>query len=127
MTALYCILLRLYPAPFYDRFARDMSADFDDGYSDARHKGLVTRIEFIMRSHGDLLATVAAQWRYTESFMIWRASVSISLTIWALVFVIAAFEWPRGPATLLFVVQLSLALTTCAALTIGLALHSTRR
>ena len=127
MTALYRILLRLYPAPFYERFARDMSADFDDGYSDARHKGLVTLIEFIVRTHGDLLATVAAQWRDTESFMIWRVSGSIALTIWALVFVIAAFERPRGTAKQLFVVQHSLALTTCAAFTIGLALRSTRR
>lgn len=126
MTSLYCILLRLYPAAFYDRFARDMLADLDDGCADARQRGRLTLIEFFMRSHADLLASVATQWRYTESFTIWRASVSIALTIWVLVFVIAAMEWPRGPVTPLFAVQLSLALTIGAALTIGLALHSTR-
>ena len=124
MRTAYGWLLRFYPAPFYDRFARDMYADFNDGYSAAGHDGLLTRMGFTLRSYCDLVASVVRQWQLAESFVIWRAAILIALSLWALVFVVAALEWPRGPATLAFVVQLFLALTVCAALTIGLALRN---
>ena len=50
-----------------------------------------------------------------------------ALLIWTIVFVIAALEWPAGPATLWFVMQLSVALATCAAITVGMALQHMRR
>lgn len=81
-------------------------------------------MRFTLRSCCDLATSVVAQWWHTETFAIWRAAILIALTAWALVFVVAALEWPRGPATLAFVVQLSLVLTICAALTIGLALRN---
>lgn len=36
MRTVHGWLLRLYPASFYHGFARDMCADFDDGYGAAR-------------------------------------------------------------------------------------------
>ena len=127
MTTLYRVLLRLYPASFYHRFAREMAADYTDGFCKARGASLLTGIEFAMRAYGDLFTSVVAQWHRSESYLLWRAAVLIALIFWGLVFAIAALEWPNGPGTTSFAVQLSLALTTCAALTIGLALHGTRR
>lgn len=127
MTAFYRALLRLYPASFYDRFARDMAADFDEGYGEASHHGLFRHIEFVLHGYGDLFASLVAQWRGSELYLVWRASVLIALLFWGLAFVIAALEWPRGPGTMATAVQIAIALTTCATLTIGLAVLSTRQ
>ena len=127
MTTLYRWLLRLYPAPFYRRFAHDMVADFNDGYGAACHGDSWTRFGFLARSYSDVIASALAEWSSTEIFIIWRTAVLAALSIWAIVFVIAALEWPAGPATLWFVMQLSVALATCAAITIGMALQHMRR
>jgi len=127
MNTLYRWLLRLYPAPFSRRFAHDMVADFNDGYSAACHGDSWTRFGFLARSCSDVIASALAEWSSTEIFIIWRTAVLAALSIWAIVFVIAALEWPAGPATLWFVRQLSVALATCAAITIGIALEQMRR
>ena len=127
MNTLYRWLLRLYPAPFYRRFAHDMVADFNDGYSAACHGDWWTRFGFLARSYSDVIASAQAEWSSTETFIVWRTAVLAALSIWAIVFVIAALEWPAGPATLWFVMQLSVALATCAAITIGMALQHMRR
>jgi hypothetical protein len=127
MKTLYCWLLRSYPAPFYRRFAHDMVADFNDGYSAACRGDSWTRFGFLARSYSDVIASALAEWSSTEIFIIWRTAVLAALSIWAIVFVIAALEWPAGPATLWFVLQLSVALATCAAITIGMALQRVRR
>jgi hypothetical protein len=127
MNALYRWLLRLYPAPFYRRFAQDMVADFNDGYSAACHGDSWTRFGFLARSYSDVIASALAEWSSTEIFIVWRTAVLAALSIWAIVFVIAVLEWPAGPATLWFVMQLSVALATCAAITIGIALQQMRR
>jgi hypothetical protein len=127
MNTLYRWLLRLYPAPFYRRFAHDMVADFNDGYSAACHRDSWTRFGFLARSYSDVIASALAEWSSTEIFIVWRTAVLAALSIWAIVFVIAALEWPAGAATLRFVVQLSVALATCAAITIGMALQHMRR
>lgn len=127
MNTLYRWLLRLYPAPFYRRFAHDMVADFNDGYSAACHGDPWTRFGFLARSYFDVIASALAEWSSTEIFIVWRTAVPVALSIWAIVFVIAALEWPAGPATLWFVMQLSVALATCAAITIGMALQHMRR
>ena len=127
MNTLYRWLLRLYPAPFYRRFAHDMVADFNDGYSAACHGDSWTRFGFLARSYSDVIASALAEWSSTEIFIVWRTAVLAALSIWAIVFVIAVLEWPAGPATLWFVMQLSVALATCAAITIGIALQQMRR
>jgi len=127
VNTLYRWLLRLYPAPFYRRFAHDMVADFNDGYSAACHGDSWTRFGFLSRSYSDVIASALAEWSSTEIFIVWRTAVLAALSIWAIVFVIAALEWPAGPATLWFVMQLSVALATCAAITIGIALQQMRR
>ena len=127
MNTLYRWLLRLYPAPFYRRFAHDMVADFNDGYSAACHGDWWTRFGFLARSYSDVIASAQAEWSSTEIFIVWRTAVLAALSIWAIVFVIAALEWPAGPATLWFVMQLSVAMAACAAITIGMALQHMRR
>ena len=127
MKALYRWLLRLYPTPFYRRFAHDMVADFNDGYSAACHGDSWTRFGFLARSYSDVIASAQAEWSSTETFVVWRTAVLAALSIWTIVFVIAALEWPAGPATLWFVMQLSVAMAACAAITIGMALQHMRR
>lgn len=127
MNTLYRWLLRLYPAPFYRRFAHDMVADFNDGYSAACHGDPWTRFGFLARSYSDVIASALAEWSSTEIFIVWRTAVLAALSIWAIVFVIAALEWPAGPATLWFVMQLSVAMAARAAITIGMALQHMRR
>ena len=127
MRTVYCWLLRLYPAPFYERFAREMAADFDDGYVAARRVDSWARIGFIVHSYADVLTSVLAEWSHAEIFVIWKPATLTALSLWTIVFVVAALEWPKGPATAAFVLQLFGALTTCAALTIGMALQRMRR
>jgi hypothetical protein len=127
MKTLYGWLLRLFPAPFYRRFAHDMVADFNDGYSAACHGDWWTRFGFLARSYSDVIASAQAEWSTTEIFIVWRTAVLAALSIWAIVFVVAALEWPAGPATLWFVMQLSGAMAACAAITIGMALQHMRR
>lgn len=126
MRTVYGWLLHLYPAPFYHRFARDMVADFRDGYAAACRAGSRTRLGFVTRSYCDVVGSGLSEWCSSETFVIWRTAVLAALVIWIIVFAIAALEWPAGPATLKFVVQLSVALSTCAAITVGMALQRMR-
>ena len=84
-----------------------MVADFNDGFSAACRGDSWTRFGFLARSYADVIASALAEWSSTEIFIIWRTAVLAALSIWAIVFVSAALEWPAGPATLWFVLQLS--------------------
>jgi hypothetical protein len=120
---LYTWLLRLYPTTFYDQFARDMSADFRDGHAAARRDGLRTRLSFTARSYGDLVVSLLSQRVDTERFVIWRMSVLVALAIWAVAVGVASFEWSNGPARPWFLMQLGVAVTAGATLTIAIALR----
>ena len=120
---MYGWLLRLYPCQFHSRFTRDMLADFQDGYAVARRLGPLTVISFMTHSYVDLVSSLVSQWGNTESFVIWRTAVSVGLAFWAAALGVAALEWTGGPATLWFAMQLGMALTACAAVTIAIALR----
>ena len=82
MKTLYGWLLRLFPAPFYRRFAHDMVADFNDGYSAACHGDWWTRFGFLARSYSDVIASAQPEWSTTEIFIVWRTAVLAALSIW---------------------------------------------
>ena len=107
---LYHGLLGLYPRAFYLRFARDMAADFDDGYAAARRNGRATCISFTASGYADLAMSLLSQWRDTELFVIWRVSVLVAVSIWTIAFAVAALEWSGGPAAPWFAIQLGIAL-----------------
>ena len=126
MRIVYGWLLRLYPAPFYERFAPEMVADFDEAYSAACRVDTWGRSGFLVHSYADVFTSVLAEWSHAEIFVIWKTATLVALSVWTIVFVVAALEWPKGPATIGFVMQVFFALTTCAALTIGMALWRMR-
>ena len=121
---LYNGMLRLYPRAFSVRFARDMSADFDDGYAAARRNGRAASISFTARGSADLAMSLLSQWRDTELFVIWRVPVLVAVSIWAIAFAVAALEWSGGPAAPWFAIQLGIALIAGSALTVGVALRN---
>ena len=91
---LYDGMLRLYPRAFYLRFARDMSADFHDGYAAAHRNSRAAIISFTARGYADLAVSLLSQWLATESFVIWRTSVLVAISIWTVAFTVSArMEW----------------------------------
>jgi hypothetical protein len=116
-VTIYRWLLRLYPATFYSQFAADMSADYGDGYAVARGRGRRAVASFVARSYGDLAVSLLFQWLRNESFLIGATSVSVALAIWAGAIYVAAHEWPDGPVTPWFLMQLAVALTAGSVLT----------
>jgi hypothetical protein len=110
----YGLLLQLYPSPFYDQFASDMDEDFCEGYAHARRHGTSAAARFVVRSHGDLMRTVIAQWLGTRECAIGASILTASAAIWAGAIWIASQEWPGGPMTPRFVIQLGLLLGACA-------------
>jgi hypothetical protein len=127
MTTLYSWLLRLYPTSFRRRFGRDMLADFRDGYTAASRGGRLTALGFLVGAHTDLASSLLSQWRNSEPFVIGGAALLVAVSIWAGAFIVASLEWPDGPATLSFAVQLGLAVTACATLTIGMMLRTRKQ
>jgi len=121
---LYDGMLRLYPRAFYLRFARDMSADFHDGYAAAHRNSRAAIISFTARGYADLAVSLLSQWLATESFVIWRTSVLVAISIWTVAFTVAALEWSGGPAGPWFAIQLGIALIAGSTLTVGLALRN---
>ena len=121
---MYGWLLRLYTRRFRSEFASDMLADFHDGYTAARRLGPLTVMSFMTHSYSDLAASLISQWRNSESFVVWGAAVLVGLSFWATALGVAALEWTGGPATLWFVMQLGMALSACAAVTIAIALRN---
>jgi hypothetical protein len=126
MKTVYGWMLWLYPAPFRARFARDMAADFRDGYASACRGGLVTRGAFVVRAYADVVASILTEWSHADVLVIWRIAVLTALSMWTVVFVVAALEWPGGPATLESALQLFVAVSTGAALTIATVLRRVR-
>ncbi len=124
MTTLYSWLLRLYPTSFRRRFGRDMLADFCDGYTAASREGRLTALGFLIGAHTDLAISLLSQWRNSEPFVIGGASLLVAISIWAGAFIVAALEWPGGPATVSFAVQLGVGVMVCATLTIGILLRT---
>ena len=123
---MYDWLLHLYPRRFRSQFASDMLADFHDGYTVARHLGPLAVMSFMTHSYSDLAVSLISQWRNTESFVVWRAAVSVGLSFWAAALGVAALEWTGGPATLWFAMQIGMALTACSAVTVAIALRNNR-
>jgi hypothetical protein len=114
----YRVLLHLFPAAFRRQFIADMSADFDDGYTDATRKGPIAVASFILRSYLDLAISLPAQWLRVDSVVIAGLTTSVALAIWVGALYVAAREWPDGPATSRFVMQLGAALTAGCALSV---------
>jgi hypothetical protein len=121
---LYDVVLRLYPPAFHLQFARDMSADFRDGYAAARRTSRAASISFTGRGYADLVVSLSSQWLATELFVIWRASVFVAVSIWTIAFTVAALEWIRGPAGPWFAIQVGIALLAGSTLTVGVALRN---
>jgi hypothetical protein len=121
---LYPWLLRLYPRAFYRRFAREMCADFRDGYAAARRGGARSLAPFLIRGYTDVAVSLVSEWRKTDSFVIWGTSVSVALSIWTGALLVATLEWRHGPASPSFVLQLAVALVVGSTLTIGIALRT---
>jgi hypothetical protein len=123
----YCLLLRLYPSSFYQQFAADMRTDVREEYVNARRRGRTVAARFVVLSHVDLARTVASQWLRTPGFVIGGTSLAVSAVIWTGAIWIASREWPGGPATPRFVIQLVSLLGACAVLALWPALRRTSR
>ncbi len=115
---MYRCLLHLYPADFSRQFGADMSADFDDGYADATREGRIALTSFILRSYSDLAISLASQWLRVDSVIVAGLTTSVALAIWVGALYVAAHEWPDGPGTSRFVMQLGTALTAGCALSV---------
>ena len=115
---MYRFLLHLFPAGFRRQFVADMSADFDEGYADATREGRIAVASFILRSYLDLAISLPAQWLRVDSVVIAALTTSVALAIWVGALYIAAHEWPDGPATSRFAMQLGAALTAGCALSV---------
>jgi hypothetical protein len=94
-----------------------MSLDFDDGFAVARRNGCRAVISFVTRSYWDLVGSLWSQWLRNESLIIGGMSVLAALTIWAATFYVAAYEWPNGPTTSRFLLQIGIALVAGSVLT----------
>jgi hypothetical protein len=114
----YRFLLHLFPAGFNRQFAADMSADFDDGYADAARNGQIALTSFILRGYLDLAISLPSQWLRVDSVVIAGLTTLVALAIWVGALYVAAHEWPDGPATSRFVMQLGAALTAGCALSV---------
>jgi hypothetical protein len=114
----YRLLLHLFPAGFKRQFVADMSADFADGYADATREGWMAIASFILRSYLDLAISLPTQWLRIDSVVIAGLTTSAVLAIWVGALYVAAHEWPDGPATSRFVMQLGAALTAGCALSV---------
>ena len=95
-----------------------MSVDFDDGYADATREGRIALTSFILRSYSDLAISLASQWMRVDSVIVAGLTTSVALAIWVGALYVAAHEWPDGPGTSRFVMQLGAALTAGCALSV---------
>jgi hypothetical protein len=101
-----------------------MVADFRDGYTASQGVGPRTLFTFLVRSYIDLGTSLWTEWRSIDSVIVFTRSVSAALLLWVGAIVMAALEWPDGPATMWFFAQVGVAITACAVVTIFFAHRS---